>query len=251
MIELQSHDDIEADIEAIQDKSFEQAREIFWSYVEAHEFVTAVDPLRACLGDNLSLMPIARALEGPADLFLENQRNSHGRNFMFELIIGGRLATAGLVPSFDRGPDLEFEFAGLRVAVQCKRPLSESGLEANINKAISQLKIDNADLSLVAVSVSRLLNSGEFASIPEVAHAEDGHTYLKSHVRKIADETRRFWNGKLDKAGILFYAFTPICWLQANGHYGFGQFRHETMCSVANGEPTQTLLKCLAQALGT
>jgi hypothetical protein len=250
MIELQTHDQIEADIEAIKNTPLEKAREILWSYVEAHEFVAAVDPLRANLGDDFPLSPVAKALEGPADLFLENQRNNQGRNFMFELVMGGRLAAAGLRPSFDRGPDLEVEFAGLRVAVQCKRPLSQSGLEANINKAISQLKTDNAELSLVAVSVSRLLNPGDLGGIPEVAQAELAHAHLQERVRKIADETRRFWRGKLDRAGILFYAFMPIRWLQASGHYGHIMERCEIMCPIATGEPTETLLRCLARSLG-
>ena len=75
--------------------------------------------------------------------------------------MGGRLAAAGFSPFFDKGPDLLFEFAGLKVAVQCKRPFSASGLERNIRKAISQLEEAKAELGLIAISVSRLLNPGD------------------------------------------------------------------------------------------
>jgi hypothetical protein len=104
------------------------------------------EPLRACLGDDLPAAPLSNALNGPADLYLETHKNSQGRNFMFELIMGARLAKAGITPSFDKGPDLQFQFDGLRAAIQCKRPLTVEGLESTIGSAISQLKKDTADL---------------------------------------------------------------------------------------------------------
>jgi hypothetical protein len=246
MIEIQSS----GGMEALDNISPERSREIVWSYVEADEFVRAVDSLLTCLPKEILQKQLAKALKGPADLALESQRNSHGRNFMFELVIGGRLAAASLLPSFDRGPDLEFSFAGLRVAVQCKRPLSESGLGGTIKKAVSQLKKDKADLSLVAVSVSRLMNPGGLDTIPEVERPETAHQYLNERVRQIAFSTRRFWHGKIDRAGILFYAFTPIRWMQGKGHYGQIMERCEVLSPVTKGEPTETLLKSLAQTIG-
>jgi hypothetical protein len=164
MIEVEASGGIEALQATI---PFAKAREVLWSYVEADEFVRAVSALRYCLGDEPAAAPIERALHGPPDLFLEDARNSGGRNFMFELIMGGRLAAAGFSPSFYKGPDVQFEFAGLQVAVQCKRPFSASGLEKNIRKAINQLKEAKADLGLIAISVSRLLNPGDPDNIPE------------------------------------------------------------------------------------
>jgi hypothetical protein len=138
-----------------------RAREILWSYIEADEFVRAATSLRRRLGDHIPAAPIERALQGPTDLFLETAQNNTGRNFGFELVIAGRLAAAGLRPAFDSGPDISFEFAGLRVAVQCKRPLGLAGLEKNIGKAIAQFEAHNADLKLLALSVSRLVNAGD------------------------------------------------------------------------------------------
>jgi hypothetical protein len=235
------------EIEELKSKiTYDKAREVLWSYVEADEFVRAITALRACFGNNLPAAPIERALQGPVDLFLENENNSEGRNFMFELIIGGRLARAGFPPSFDKGPDLHFEFAGLQVAVQCKRPLSASGLQKNIGKAIAQLQRDDPDLGLIAISVSRLLNPGDPNRIPEVLDAEIGQVYLKDRLRQIADETHRFWSGKIKRTSILFYAFTPIRSQRENGYH---MTRNEVMCPVATDEPAATILKCLAQAL--
>jgi hypothetical protein len=243
MMEVQANGGMEALQESI---PFAEAREIFWSYIDADEFVRAVMALRNRLGDEVAAAPIEKALRGPADLLLENPNNSDGRNFMFELIMGGRLAGAGLRPFFDKGPDVQVEFAGLQVGIQCKRPFSTSGLQPNIRKAIHQLKNGNADLNLIAVSVSRLLNSGDPESIPEVQQHELGHPYLQARIHEIAQHTKRFWSGKLDRAGILFYAFAPIrC--QARPRYFFD--RCEGMFAVGPDELTGIYLKCFAQNL--
>ena len=210
MLELQAWDE---NLESIRDISEERRREIFWSYVESAEFVRAVGPLREILGDDLPAVPIQRALDGPADLYLETQRSSQGRNFMFELVMGGRLARAGFIPEYDRGPDVQFKYHDLRVGVQCKRPLSRQGIEESIKKAISQLRVDNADLNIIAVSVSRLWSKGDPDEIPEVRDPRMGQAYLDAKGREIADESRRFWKEKLERAGIFFYGYAPVRWL--------------------------------------
>jgi hypothetical protein len=226
----------------------DKAREIFWSYVDADEFVRAVTALRNSLGDELAAAPIEKALNGPADLLLERAKNSDGRNFMFELIVGGRLAGAGFSPSFDKGPDVQVEFAGLQVGIQCKRPFSTAGLERNIKKAIHQLEAGQADFGLIAVSVSRLLNSGDPYDIPEVEHHDLGHALLQTQVHQVAEQTKRFWFGKLDRAGILFYAFSPIRSRQAKGYF---PQRYEAIFPLDAHDFTLTLLKCFVQSLKT
>jgi hypothetical protein len=248
MIELQGRDE---NLETLQNITEGRRREIFWSYVEADEFVRAVRPLRAALGDELPAVPIKRALDGPADLSLETHRSSQGRNFMFELIMGGRLAKGGFVPAFDQGPDIQFNYRGLRVAMQCKRPFSMDGMEETIGKAISQLKNDGADLNIIAVSVSRLWNSGDPDEIPIVRGPAMGQAYLDARGRGIADETRRFWKEKLERAGIVFYGYAPVCWQMENGRFGHATLRAETMCPVmADDMQTKVLLASYAQELG-
>jgi hypothetical protein len=248
MIELQGWDE---NLETLQNITEARRREIFWSYVEADEFVRAVRPLRAALGDELPAVPIKRALDGPADLSLETQRSSQGRNFMFELVMGGRLAKGGFVPTFDQGPDIQFDYRGLRVAMQCKRPFSIDGMEETIGKAISQLKNDGADLNIIAVSVSRLWNSGDPDEIPIVRDPAVGQAYLDARGRGIADETRRFWKEKLERAGIVFYGYAPVRWQMENGRFGHATLRAETMCPVmADDMQTKVLLASYAHELG-
>jgi len=248
MIDLQSRDD---QLETLQNVTEDRRREIFWSYVEADEFVRAVKPLRAALGDELPAAPVKKALDGPADVFLETQKSNSGRNFMFELIMGGRLAMGGFVPAFDKGPDIQFQYRGHRVAMQCKRPFSMEGVEETIGKAIDQLKEDSADLSIIAVSVSRLWNPGDPDAIPIVRDPEMGQAYLDARGRQIADETRRFWKEKLERAGIVFYGFAPVSWQMENGRFGHAALRAETMCPVmADDRQTKVLLASFAHELG-
>ena len=225
--------------------SIERARERFWSYIEADEFVRAVDALRSCFKDEVPGAPITKALNGPADLFLENADNNRGRNFMFELVIGGRLAAAGFHPSFDSGPDVHFEFANLQVAVQCKRPLSTKAFEKTIGKGIAQLKADRADLGLIAVSVSRILNAGDPNQIHEVSHPEMARGYVQDRLLEIAQQTQRLWSGRLENAGILFYAFIPIC--SSDGMYW--PTRSEALFPLRPNGVTSTLLESLAKSL--
>jgi hypothetical protein len=243
MIEIQGRGEMENLQKSI---SVERAHEIFWSYIDTDEFVRAVVALRGSLGDKIAAVRIEKALKGPADLNLENSNNSDGRNFMFELIMAGRFAAAGYTPAFDKGPDVQISFAGLELAVQCKRPFSVAGLEQNIGKAIHQLKDGKADLNLIAVSVSRLLNDGDPGGIPEVAHRELGHPYLQKRHQIIAQQSKRCWFGKLERAGILFYAFTPIRCPQRPNYF---IDRCESIFSLDPKEPTPTLFMSFAQSL--
>ncbi len=248
MFELQRWDE---NLETLHDIAEDRRREIFWSYVEADEFVRAVRPLRAALGDELPAVPIKRALDGPTDLFFETQRSRHGRNFMFELIMGGRLAKSGFLPAFDQGPDLQFNFLGLRVAMQCKRPFSRDGIEESTGKAIAQLKEDGADLSIIAISVSRLWNADDPDEIPTVENPRTGQAFLEAMGRRIADESRRFWKEKVERSGIFFYGYAPVRWLMENGRYGHAMLRAETMCPVMDGDQvTKLALTTFAHNLG-
>jgi len=132
-----------------------------------------------------------------------------------------------------------------------KSPFSVSGhfqskLEQNIGKAIHQLRGGKEDLKLIALSVSRLLCSGDPFSIPNVADRQAGHPYLQGRLATVADQTKRFWRGKLDFAGIFFYAFMPIrCPQRPNYFFERGKI----ISPLRDSEPTLTLLKCLVQGM--
>jgi hypothetical protein len=246
MLERENDGSMEAFQQAV---TKEKAREILWSYVEIDEFVRAITSLREHFGENVPRDVIERALHGPADLFLEDDTNSNGRNFMFELIMGGRFAAANRNPSFEE-PDIRLKFAGLNVAVQCKRPLNESSLRKNIGKAIKQLREVQADLKLIAISVSRILLSGDPSRIPYVPRPELGHEYLKTQLCEIAVRSERFWRGKPDCDGVLLYAFLPIRSRRRNGRLFYSPYRHEIVVPTVSGSKNAFILRCFSQSTG-
>ncbi len=159
-----------------------KAREIFWSWVEAFEFLEVFQFLHNMRPQEI-LPVLKRAVEGPADASAESAWDSSnaGRNFMFELNIAAKLARAGLEPRLGE-PDVATEFLGCRLLFQCKRPFSTNGIGGNILKAGSQLRRDFKNVAdkekaigIVAISVSKVLNQGdkifEVNSRPDLGNA--------------------------------------------------------------------------------
>jgi hypothetical protein len=226
---------------------FEEGREIFSSYIEADEFVRALVALRPHDTSKLREQ-IALALKGPADLFLEDENSNHGRNFAFELIVGGRLALAGFPPEYGGQPDVGFQFANLHMGVQCKRPLSEKKLERHIRAAINQIEAASAYHGIVAVSVSRVINPGAPEMMPEVEDTEAGHEYLKTRIRGIATTSKRFWEEKNAPSaiGLYLYAFTPIR-IQRPRH--LAPFRYDLIVPISANPVYAEIMRCLVQAI--
>jgi hypothetical protein len=143
------------------------------------------------------------------------------------------------------------QFRGRRVAMQCKRPFSRDGMEEIIGKAIAQLNEDDADLSIIAISVSQLWNSGDPDEIPTVGNPRADQAYLDAMGRQIADESRRFWKEKLERSGIFFYGYAPVRRLMENGRFGHATLCAETMCPVMDGDQvTKLALATFAHDLG-
>ncbi|MGB9456560.1 MAG: hypothetical protein WCB12_10975 [Bryobacteraceae bacterium] len=192
----------------------EKRREILWSLVESVEFVDAINALRR-QGCPPPPEVLKRALEGPADLYLEDSKSNLGRNTMFEIVVAGRAAFAGLKPRLGSEPDVLFEFNGRRMLVQCKRVLSEGAVPKRIGEAAKQLKRDlnnscsPTDCGLIAVSVSRLLNPGD--SILTADCESDLRTALRREIDEIIKRNTRSLGQVKDPrvAAVLFQASTP------------------------------------------
>jgi len=120
-------------------------------------------------------------------------------------------------------------------------------LERNVRKALHQFRGSSADLNLVALSVSRLINAGDPSKIPDVPDRERGHVYLQSRLLAIAQKTSRFSLGKVSRTGVLLYSFVPLRCPQGPQYFCD---RCESMFSLSEiDELNSTLLRCLAQGL--
>ena len=243
MIALGDREDSPTAFDHISD---EKGREIFWSYLDADEFVRAVAPLRQCLAEKDLVPVLERALCGPADLSFEKASNNTGRNFAFQLAVAGRLAAAGYTPLFTDETDVRFTYAGLEVAIECKRPLVFQSLERNIEAALGQLAKRKADLRIAAISLSRLFNTGDPNAMPSVRRRVDADLYLEQQVHAIAERTQRCWYGNELGSGLWFYAFIPV---RCQEMPRYLMTRYEAICPATKEDLNWMILKCFQQSI--
>lgn len=200
----------------------EQRRELLWSFVESQEFVGSITALQH-RGCNIPATVLERALKGPADLYLEDGSSSQGRNAMFEILVAGRVAQAGLTPQLGE-PDVRFEFEDRRIFIQCKRVLTEAGIGKRVIEAGKQLKrdlsssCDPRDCGIVVVSISRVVNVGDAVLVvpTELALSERLSRDIEAVVLRQRQSLRDVKDPKI--AGALFHLATPA-FVQATGAY--------------------------------
>jgi len=189
-------------------------RQLMWSFVEGFEFADALASLED-RGTSIPREVLERALSGPADPSLENDRNSLGRNTAFEIVLAGDLADAGLAPILGSEPDVITELAGRRLLIACKRSLHSDTVRAQIETAARQLgrqlerEGNPRDCGLIAISVTRVFTSGE--SLLEVSRETQVGDYLDGELRKLVAQHQQAWRAiKSPKiAGLLFHVSTP------------------------------------------
>lgn len=186
--------------------------EILSSYVEGIGFVSSITALRD-LDIDIPASVLESALRGPADAAVEDERSNQGRNFAFELDVAAMVARAGLTPDLQKEADVTFEFEGRRVAIECKRILSEKKIQQRIREAADRLKKnvkDNGDFGLIAVCVTRTINPGNVIwSVPSVC---DMGPLLSSHINEVIGRLDPFLQRLRHPAlsGVIFYVASPI-----------------------------------------
>jgi len=194
--------------------------EILTSYAEGIELVDALTSLRkkqVTIPEGL----LKRVLDGPPDASLEDHKSNRGRNAMFELLMGAMAAKQDLQPTFGQeNPDVEFQFRGRRVLMECKRVLSEKKVLIKISQAVHQLEKcvhPTKDIGVVAISVSRLAHQGNgYWNTPTV---EMGRAFLSQALRRMVNDLNRQL-AKLSfshAAGVVFHVSSPF-YVQSLGY---------------------------------
>lgn len=138
------------------------------AFVEAFEFYLIHEAFGGgSVVDDFLKQKLAQTLSGPSSPLLENQKNSVGRNIMFELALAAEWKMRNM--SVEMGePDISLDLDKSAFLVECKRPLSEHSVRANIKDAAQQLatKLSNQDsFGIIAISLTRLINPGNIASL--------------------------------------------------------------------------------------
>jgi hypothetical protein len=240
--------DTDDDVAAIHSQMQEAGRmnEILASYVDGFELSDALK----CLLDNEVEIPdelLKRSLDGHADAAQETSKSNQGRNAMFELSIAAAVARQGLKPAFNLDkPDLEFQFEGRRVLMECKRVLSENGIDEAMSVAIRQLRkkvnVSADDVGLVAVNISRLFNSGDgWWTIEGEVHPV---RVLSNMIHRVIEGREANIRRRKEPAirGMVFYAASPF---KVKG-LGYMPVRTATICRLDSGDE---LMRRLSETL--
>jgi hypothetical protein len=190
--------------------------EILTSYVEGIEFVNALTCLRGkqiAIPDEL----LRKVLDGPRDAAQEDNKSNQGRNAMFELLMGAMAARADLRPILGQAnPDVEFQFQGRRVFMECKRVMSKRAIVDRISEAIRQLakRVDSgkADIGLVAICISRLIHQGNGYWNVDVPSPDVPDHFLSQFLQWIIArlDNRLQTLQQPSVSGIVFYVSSPF-----------------------------------------
>jgi hypothetical protein len=223
-----------------------RVNEMLASYVEGFELSDALK----CLLDNQVDIPdelMKRSLDGHADAAQETAKSNHGRNAMFELSIAAAVARQGLKPVFNLDkPDLEFQFESRRVLMECKRVLSENGIDEAMSVGIRQLRkkvnVSADDVGLVAVNISRLFNNGDgWWTVKGGVHPVRS---LSNMIHRVIEGLEANLRRRKEPAirGMVFYAASPF---KVEG-VGYMPVRTATVCRL---DSSDALMRRLSDTL--
>jgi hypothetical protein len=218
--------------------------EVLSTMVDSIEIVETIPVLRDCHVE-IPMDLLRTAFSGPADALRENFMSNKARNAMFELNMAAMVARHGLKPALSTAnPDISFEFNKRHIKIECKRAMTESGVFELIRKGIGQLKksVDHgtSDLGIVAISLSRLLNSGDMVIV-----TSDPHGMLTDCLRSFLKQAEHRLGGMAKPwvMGLLFYLSSPV---YVPG-VGYSRGKHGTVFPLDRNQ--QPFLQTLAHAM--
>lgn len=183
----------------------------YFGMIEAFEFY---DIFRAFENERSEFLTpkLERALSGPFLPAEATNKNSDGRNTMFELALAADLRLGGIDVCVGE-PDIKLTLDNQRFLIECKRPFREHSVRANVRGAADQLAIqlrnDPDAVGIIAISVSRVLNPGTKVF---VAPSEEDRERLGDRLETMMREREGDWrNYDLHPAtlAVLFHVRTP------------------------------------------
>jgi hypothetical protein len=167
----QSLEAIKAPRESGEPIRFKNGQEYYFGLVDALDLR---DVFCAFRDEDVSLIrPIlAKAIKGAAIPPGESKNNALGRNTMFQLTLAAEWKLRGAVVQLGE-PDISIDCGGVTFKVECKRPWASHSVRPNMKGAAEQLSRHLSlpegcsQFGVIAISVSRVLNSGTNLLIAE------------------------------------------------------------------------------------
>jgi hypothetical protein len=195
-----------------------RVEELVWSVVEAQQLATIFEGVRD-YERKIAKRQLEKALTGPLHPINETDSTNVGRNTTFELLLNTMFRRAGARVTIGEKADLRIDHAGARLYVECKRPVYEHNILKNVWKARGQLQYrfkadqrfsepSNEVGGLVAISISKALNSGQKMFVVDDAEGLEGlGNDITSIRRQYRDDHNRLDDCRL--VGMIYHLFTP------------------------------------------
>src|SRR4030042_5669869 len=148
-----------------------EMQDLWISLLDADSFVTIYKQFSKLKSHQLPRQRLKEIVSGPLMPHDETKDGSsiQARNAIYELELAAALQERGVpITRFD---DIEFEFDGINVNVQCKRLHSNSQLQYNLERACSQIATrigSTGKWGLVAIGIDKV--SGADKTVWEVPH---------------------------------------------------------------------------------
>jgi hypothetical protein len=132
------------------------------SLTESFELVLTLPYLKT-VDPKIARQKLKKVLAGPFLPTDEDQNSNEARNLLFELNLASKLAATGLEPKIGESADIEVVVQEKQLLIECKRPLTQSGVIKCIKDARDQInsrlqKKPPGSRGVIALSMSKAFN---------------------------------------------------------------------------------------------
>jgi hypothetical protein len=186
--------------------------ELVWSLVEGQEFADIYSGFQDDASPAL-IESLRTTLKGPLHPSAETSTSNRARNTAFQLSLASRLRRQDQSIALEAPADIAWEHEGIRLIIECKRPMVKGKIRRNIDEALGQLRkrFDESasEVGLVAVSVSKIVNPGSRFLV--VQHEGDLGPSLTDEILRLHGRYSPDYDNWIDlrTVGILYNLFTP------------------------------------------
>lgn len=183
----------------------EVAKNIFPDFVssmfEIHDFIDIYRAFHNVPVDQLNhiIEKLQKGVNGPVNAADETQKSTTARNYLFEATLAARAhrPDKGVETILDAKSDTGIIIGHKKLWVECKRVTSVNKIEANVNKASSQLEsilkkqYGSGHRGIVALDVTKLFNAGDKIYVSE--SDEQLMTSLDQKMDQFIEENSNIW----------------------------------------------------------
>lgn len=170
--------------------------------VESSHVIEIWDGLRKESSESL-VDRLRSALRGH-ELYVLDSDDRSGRDFTFELLVAARFGRSGYRVNFSEAADVEVDFNGALLHVECKRLKSSKQVQKRLKEALKQLHkryaasaIPSSARGIIGVSISKLVNPSQ--GVLEGDSPEAISAAASRYVARFINSFQKYWQLGVDR----------------------------------------------------